>query len=85
MATENLQSHKSPGTDQIPAEMIKTGGRTIRYEISFLNKEELPEVWKESIIVVFIRRAIKQVVAITEAYNFHQLRTKFYPTSFCQD
>jgi len=45
--------------------MIKTGGRTIRYEIhkliiSFWNKEELPEEWKESIIVVFISSAIKQ-------------------------
>jgi len=30
LATEYLKSHTSPGTDQIPAEMIKTGGRTIR-------------------------------------------------------
>jgi len=27
------KSHKSPGTDQIQAEMIKAVGRTIRYEI----------------------------------------------------
>jgi hypothetical protein len=25
MATEKLKRHKSPGTDQIPAELIKTG------------------------------------------------------------
>jgi hypothetical protein len=37
---------------QIPAELIKAGGWTIRYEIiSFWNKEELPEEGKESIIV----------------------------------
>jgi hypothetical protein len=32
-ATENLRSHKSPGIDQIPAELIKAVGRTIRCEI----------------------------------------------------
>jgi hypothetical protein len=56
MVFEKLRRHKSPDVDQIPAELIKTGGRTFRYEIHKLvnfmwNKEELPEVWKESIIV----------------------------------
>jgi hypothetical protein len=31
LAIENLKSHKSPGIDQIPAELIKAGGRTIRW------------------------------------------------------
>ena len=44
---EKLKNHKSPGVDQIPAELIKEGGRTIRYQIhklivSIWNKEELP-------------------------------------------
>jgi len=69
--------------------MIKTGSRKIRYEIhkliiSFWNKDELPEEWKESTIVVFISRAIKEIVVITGAYNFRQRRTKFYPSSCCQ-
>ena len=56
VATEKLKRHKSPGIDQIPAELIKAGGRTIRCEIyklinSIWKKEELPEEWKESIIV----------------------------------
>ena len=56
LAIEKLKSHKTPGTDQIPAELIKAGGRTFRYQIhklivSIWNKEELPEEWKESIIV----------------------------------
>jgi hypothetical protein len=43
-----LKSHKSSGIDQIPAEFIKTGGRTIRCAIhkliiSIWNEEELPE------------------------------------------
>ena len=32
VAIEKLKSHKSPGTDQIPAELIEAGGRKIRYE-----------------------------------------------------
>jgi hypothetical protein len=49
-AIEKLKRHKSPGIDQIPAELIKAGGRTIRSENHKLinsnwNKEELPEQW----------------------------------------
>jgi hypothetical protein len=56
LAIEKRKSHKSPGFDQIPEEVIKAGGRTISCEIHILiisiwNKEELPEQWKESIIV----------------------------------
>ena len=54
LAIQKLKSHKSPGTDQIPAEMIKAGGRATCCEIhklviSICNKEELPEEWKELI------------------------------------
>jgi len=33
MAIEKLKGHKSPGIDQIPAKLIKAGGRTICSEI----------------------------------------------------
>jgi hypothetical protein len=51
LAIEKLKNHKSPGIDQIPAELIKAGGRTIRGEIhkliiSIWNKEELPDECK---------------------------------------
>jgi hypothetical protein len=36
LVTEKLKSHKSPGTGQISAELIKAGGRTIRHEIQKL-------------------------------------------------
>jgi hypothetical protein len=47
VAIEKLKSYKSPGVDQIPAELIKAGGETLRFEIYKLikliwNKEELP-------------------------------------------
>jgi len=64
LAIEKLKSHKSPGIDQIRAEMIKAGGRTIRCAIhkpiiSIWNKEELPEEWKESIIVPIHKKGDK--------------------------
>jgi hypothetical protein len=51
MTTEKLKSHKSPGTDQIQAELFEAGGRTNRFDIhklttSIRNKEELPEELK---------------------------------------
>jgi len=33
LAIEKLRSHKSPGIDQIPAELIKAGSKTICREI----------------------------------------------------
>jgi len=36
MAIEKLKIPKSPGTDQIPAELIKAGGRTIFSETHYL-------------------------------------------------
>jgi len=48
MVIETLKTPKSSGTVQIQAELIKLGGRTIRYGIykliiSIWNKEQLPE------------------------------------------
>jgi len=50
--------------DQIPAELINTERRTIRCEIHKLiifiwNKEELPEEWKESIILTIYKKGDK--------------------------
>jgi hypothetical protein len=47
--TGKLKRYKSPGTDQTPAELI----RLIR---SLWNKKELPQQWKEPIIVPIYRR-----------------------------
>jgi len=64
LAIEKLKSHKSQGIDQIPAELINAGVRTIRSAIHKLiiciwNKEELPEEWKDSIIVPIHKKGDK--------------------------
>jgi hypothetical protein len=51
-----LKRYKSPGSDQIPAELIQAGGEILRSKIynlitSIWHKEKLPDQWKESIIV----------------------------------
>jgi hypothetical protein len=48
--------YKSQGSDEIPALLIKAGGEILLSAIakiinSIWNKEELPDQWKESIIV----------------------------------
>ena len=64
LAIEKIKSHESPGIDQIPAELIKAGGRTISYEIHKLiiyisNEDKLPEESKESIIVSIYKKGDK--------------------------
>jgi len=80
LAIEKLKSHKSPGIDQIPAELIKAGGKTIRCEIhkliiSIWNKEELPEEWKESIIAPIYKKDDK-----TDCSNYRDI--SLLPTTY---
>ena len=89
LTIERLTNHKSPVIDQIQVELIKAGGKTILCEIykliiSIWNKEELPEEWKESIIVPIYTKGDKTDYINYRGYHFRQLRTKFYPTSCCQ-
>jgi hypothetical protein len=55
IAITKLKKYKSPGSDEIPTELIHTGGEIFLSAIhklinSVLNKEELLDQWKESII-----------------------------------
>jgi hypothetical protein len=87
IAIGKLKSYKSPGTDNIPAELIKAGGETLYSEIHrFIccvwNKEELPQQWKESIILPIYQNGDKMIVIIIEESPSYQLPTKFYLTFF---
>jgi len=88
LAIDKLKRHKSPGIDQIPAELIKVGCRTLCLEIhklitSIWKRVKLPEEWKESIIVPIHKKGDK-----TDCNNYRGTsllpNTKFYPTSCSQ-
>jgi hypothetical protein len=82
IATKRSKREKSPGSDQIPAELIQTGGEILCSKIHELvnfiwNKEELPDQWKESIIARVHKKNNKTVV-ITVGYHSYQLHTKIF-------
>jgi hypothetical protein len=87
MATEKLKRHKSPSIDQIPAGLIKAGVgyfglRSINVLVLFGKRRNCLRNGRSRSLCLFIRRVIKQIVVIIEAYHFCQLRTKFHPTFF---
>jgi hypothetical protein len=49
MATEKLKRHKSPGIDQIPAELIKAGGSIICSEMHVL----IDSIWHKEVLPMF--------------------------------
>jgi hypothetical protein len=56
IAIAKLKKYTSPSSNQIPAELFRAGGEILLSAIhklnkSIWNKEELPDQWKESIIV----------------------------------
>jgi hypothetical protein len=66
-----LKKYKSSGSDQIPAELYQAGGEILVSVIhklinSIWNKEELPDQWKESIIVPIHKTDDK-----TDCNNYH--------------
>jgi hypothetical protein len=59
-----LKRFRSPGGDQIPAKLIQAGSEILRSEIkkvinSIRNKAELPQQWKEFIIVPIYKNGDK--------------------------
>jgi hypothetical protein len=71
VTTGKLKRYKSPGVDQIPAELIQAERETLLSEIHKLikliwNKEELPHRWKKSIAVPIHKKGDK-----TDCSNYH--------------
>jgi hypothetical protein len=61
IAIAKLKKYKSPESDQILAELIQAGCETLLSEVyklikSLWNKEELPDEWKESIIIPIYKK-----------------------------
>jgi hypothetical protein len=84
IAIAKLKKYKSQGSDEIPAELIQAGGEILLSEIhklinSVWNKEELPDQWKEFIIVPVHKKCEKKltVIIIVGCYSY-QLHTKCY-------
>jgi hypothetical protein len=64
IAIAKLKKYKTPGSDQISAELIQAGGEILLSAIhklinSVWNKEELPDQWKESIIIQVYKKGNK--------------------------
>jgi hypothetical protein len=85
IAIENLKRHKFPGIDEIPVELIKEGGRKIRFEInkfinSFWNKEEWPKEWKESIIIPVYKKEGKTDCSIYSGISLLSTTYRILPS-----
>jgi hypothetical protein len=86
IAIGKLKSYKSPGTDNIPAELIKAGGETL-----YLGYTDLFVVYgirrnchssgRNLLLYQFIKRAIRLTVIIIEESPSYQLPTKFFQHS----
>ena len=64
IAIGKLTKYKSPGIDQILAELIQDGGNSLlteiyKLELAIWKNEMLPEQWKESIIVPIYKKGEK--------------------------
>jgi hypothetical protein len=71
IAVAKMERYKSPGSDQILADFIQAGGEILCSKIhklinSIWDKEELPDQWKESIIIPVHKKGDK-----TECNNYH--------------
>jgi hypothetical protein len=80
IAIQNLKRYKSPGSDQIPSELIKEGGEILCSKIhklinSIWNKEHLPDQGNASIIL-----PIRKKVDKTDCSNYHGI--SFLSTSY---
>jgi hypothetical protein len=76
IAIAYLNKYRSPCNDQIPAELIQVGGETLMSAIhkcinSICNKEELPDPWKESIIVPIHKKGDKNGCNNYHGISFH--------------
>jgi hypothetical protein len=78
-AIAKLKKYKSPGSDQIPVELIQAGGEMLLSAIhklinSIWNKEEMPDLL---LLYQVTKRVTEVAVIIIAGYHCYQLHTKF--------
>jgi hypothetical protein len=86
IAIGKLESYKSPGTDQIPAELIKAGGETLCSEIQnllvlYAIRRNCHSSGRNLLLYHFINRVIRLIAILIKESPFYQLPTKFYLSS----
>jgi hypothetical protein len=88
VAIEKLKSHKSPGINQLPAELWQGVDQFAMRSTNLLfllgTRRNLPEEWKESIIVPIYKKSDKTDCVNFRDISIYQLRTQLYPTSCFQ-
>jgi hypothetical protein len=86
IAIGKLKMYKSPGTGQIPAELIKEGGGILYSEIQRLVlygiSRNCHSSGRKLLLQQFMKRVIRLTVRIIEESPSYQLPTKFYLTFF---
>jgi hypothetical protein len=87
IAVGKLKCYKSPGTVQIPAELMKVGMKhyVLRYTdlfVVFGIRRNCHSSGKNLLLYQFITRMIGLIVVIIEESSFYQLPTKFFLTFF---
>jgi len=88
-AMKRLKRHKSPGIDQIPADLIKQKEvhnilRSKNFLILFGRRRNCLRSGNSGSLYLYIRRVTKETVAMIQAYQFGHLYAKFYSASCCQ-
>jgi hypothetical protein len=89
IAIRKLKRYKSPGTDQISAELMKAGGEILRSEMHKLIflygiRRNSDSIGRNLLLCQFIERVIRLTVIIIEEAPSYELPTKFHPTFFWQ-
>jgi hypothetical protein len=86
IAIEKLKRNKSPGSDEIPAELIQVGGEILRSKIYklilFGIRKNCLISGRSLLLYQFTRKVIKLTVVFIRGYHCYQLCTKFYPIFF---
>jgi hypothetical protein len=89
IAIAKLKKYKSSGSDQIPVELIQTGGETCCLRsTNTLNLSGIRNnclINRRSLLLYqFTKRVIKLTVIVIVLYHCYQLHTKFYQISSSQ-